>query len=193
MSRPVILCESIFCVQEALFPIICTVNRLYRQQNKDCWGRGRELLKSNLLHSARFSRRMPMSLSPRPEMLTITTSDVTHLGGALDALGYGVGGFEGADDAFEMGELAEGVERFAGRRRRRIRRGLDRAARRARVRWRGSRVRRRRSGWRRFVRRSLATNRSRFPARRRACLRLRSRSGRSARRGSGRGLRLRRR
>ena len=53
-----------------------------------------------------------MSLSPRPEMLTITTSDCAHLGGALDALGYGVGGLEGADDSFEMGELAEGVERF---------------------------------------------------------------------------------
>ena len=50
--------------------------------------------------SLRFSRMMPMSLSPRPEMFTITTSDFFIFWGALDGFGYGVGGFERGDDAF---------------------------------------------------------------------------------------------
>src|SRR6266404_6474655 len=39
--------------------------------------------KTNRAHMLRFSRRMPMSLSPRPETFTITTSDFFILGARL--------------------------------------------------------------------------------------------------------------
>src|SRR6266853_3224068 len=39
--------------------------------------------KTNRAHMLRFSRKMPMSLSPRPETLTITTSDFFILGARL--------------------------------------------------------------------------------------------------------------
>lgn len=50
-----------------------------------------------------------MSLSPRLEMLTITTSEEL-ISGTIDSPGDGVGRLERGDGAFEMCELTEGIE-----------------------------------------------------------------------------------
>ena len=55
---------------------------------------------------------IPMSLSPRPEMFTITISDFFIFGARLMHFGYGVGGFERGNNSFRAGEHGRGFERF---------------------------------------------------------------------------------
>ena len=53
-----------------------------------------------------------MSLSPRPEMLTIRMSRGAERGREADAFGDGVRAFERGDDAFGARETERGVEGF---------------------------------------------------------------------------------
>ena len=77
-----------------------------------CSPESKALSPESIRYSANFSRKIPMSLSPRPEMFTITTSDLLMVGARVDTFRDGVRRLQRGDYPFHPREHKAGVERF---------------------------------------------------------------------------------